>query len=100
MIKQTRRNFFRAFGLGTAGVSVAAQGGQSSQMPGRPPSGGAESRSSRPSSIMAIAAHPADAFFAMGAPVAVHVQLGGKGRFLSLSLGEKGSSTIPPGRYG
>ena len=49
---------------------------------------------------MAIAAHPGDAFFAMGAPVAVQTQLGGQGVFLSLSLGEKGSATIPPARYG
>jgi N-acetylglucosamine malate deacetylase 1 len=55
---------------------------------------------SRPSSIMAIAAHPGDAFFAMGAPVALHVHLGAQGSFLSLSLGEKGSSTVPPARYG
>jgi N-acetylglucosamine malate deacetylase 1 len=49
---------------------------------------------------MAIAAHPGDAFFAMGLPVALHVHLGGRGIFLSLSLGEKGSSTIPPVQYG
>ncbi|MGI8962732.1 MAG: PIG-L deacetylase family protein [Bryobacteraceae bacterium] len=48
---------------------------------------------------MAIAAHPGDAFFAMGLPVALHLHLGGQGNFLSLSLGEKGSSTIPPAQY-
>ena len=36
----------------------------------------------------------------MGLPVALHVHLGGQGNFLSLSLGEKGSSTIPPAQYG
>ena len=49
---------------------------------------------------MSIAAHPGDTFFAMGAPVAQHIQNGGRGVFLSLSLGEKGSGTIPPARYG
>lgn len=49
---------------------------------------------------MAIAAHPGDAFFAMGAPVALATHLGGQGFFLSLSLGEKGSATIPPAKYG
>lgn len=49
---------------------------------------------------MAIAAHPGDAFFAMGAPVAVATHLGGQGFFVSLSLGEKGSATIPPAQYG
>jgi hypothetical protein len=36
----------------------------------------------------------------MGAPVALHIQLGGQRSFLSLSLGEKGSSTVPSARYG
>lgn len=67
-------------------------------MPGRP--GGSEEKSSQPTSVMAIAAHPGDAFFAMGTPVALATHLGGKGVFLSLSLGEKGSATIPPEQYG
>lgn len=49
---------------------------------------------------MAIAAHPGDALFAMGAAVALQVHLGGQGVFLSLSLGEKGSSTLLPAQYG
>lgn len=96
----TRRSFFSDLGLGAAVLSVTAQGGKLSQMPGRPSSGTSESALSRPSSIMAIAAHPGDAFFAMGAPVALHVHLGNQGHFLSLSLGEKGSATIPAARYG
>jgi LmbE family N-acetylglucosaminyl deacetylase len=97
---QTRRRFFRDFGLGAAAVSLAAQRGKTSQLPGRPPSASAGSAVPRALSIMAIAAHPGDAFFAMGAPVALHVHLGGQGSFLSLSLGEKGSSTVPAARYG
>jgi LmbE family N-acetylglucosaminyl deacetylase len=52
------------------------------------------------SNVMAIAAHPGDAFFAMGAPVAVAAHFGGHGSLLSLSLGEKGSRTIPAEQYG
>jgi LmbE family N-acetylglucosaminyl deacetylase len=49
---------------------------------------------------MSIAAHPGDAFFAMGAPVALATYQGGQGSFLSLSLGEKGSLHISPAEYG
>src|SRR5437870_12503105 len=52
------------------------------------------------STIMAIAAHPGDALFAMGAAVAAEIAQGGRGIFLSLSLGERGSPTIPPAKYG
>ena len=49
---------------------------------------------------MAIAAHPGDAFFAMGLAVARQVHLGAQGVFLSLSLGERGSARIAPAQYG
>ncbi len=53
------------------------------------------------STLMAIAAHPGDALFTMGAAVAQHVQLGGKGVFVSLTLGEKGApKDIPTQKYG
>jgi len=95
-----RRNFLRALALGTTTFSLAAESAQAGQMPGRPLSADLGSEASGPTSIMAIAAHPGDAFFAMGAPVALQVHLGGQGVFLSLSLGEKGSSTIAPAEYG
>jgi N-acetylglucosamine malate deacetylase 1 len=50
--------------------------------------------------IMAIAAHPGDALFTMGATVAQHIHKGGAGVFLNLSLGEKGHPSIPPHQYG
>src|SRR6266567_1409918 len=50
--------------------------------------------------IMAIAAHPGDALFTMGATVAQHVHNGGQGVFLNLTLGEKGHRTIAPAEYG
>ncbi len=54
-----------------------------------------------PSRILAIAAHPGDALFTMGATVAQHIHGGGVGAFLSLSLGEKGApKTIPVKQYG
>jgi LmbE family N-acetylglucosaminyl deacetylase len=43
------------------------------------------------STLMAIAAHPGDALFTMGAAVAQHIQSGGKGIFVSLTLGERGA---------
>jgi LmbE family N-acetylglucosaminyl deacetylase len=70
-------------------------------MPGRPATTEtAGETGGRPANIMVIAAHPGDAFFAMGAPVAVQIHRGGQGVFLSLSLGEKGSATIPAAQYG
>ncbi len=100
MDNSTRRHFLKDLGLGTAAFSAAAQGAQTSQMPGQPPSGDAQAQASGHSNVMAIAAHPGDVFFAMGAPVALQVHLGGQGVFLSLSLGEKGSARIAPAQYG
>lgn len=52
------------------------------------------------SRIMAIAAHPGDALFSMGAIVAQHIHSGGQGIFVSLSLGERGHPTISAEEYG
>jgi LmbE family N-acetylglucosaminyl deacetylase len=92
----TRRNFLKDLGAGAAALSASHLDAQ--QMPGRPPSGAAGTSAS--STVMSIAAHPGDTFFAMGAPVAQQIQNGGRGVLLSLSLGEKGSPTIPPASYG
>jgi len=99
MNKPTRRNFLKDLGVGTAGFSLAAERARASQMPGRPGVGDEASNAPRHSDIMAIAAHPGDAFFAMGAAVALQVHLGARGIFLSLSMGEKGSATIAPAQY-
>ena len=45
---------------------------------------------------MAIAAHPGDAVFTMGAAVAQHIESGGAGLFVSLTLGEKGAPRGTP----
>jgi LmbE family N-acetylglucosaminyl deacetylase len=53
-----------------------------------------------PAKIMAIAAHPGDGLFTMGAAMAQQVARGGSGVLLSLSLGEKGApANIPVDRY-
>ncbi len=99
MEQSTRRHFLKDFGLGAAAFSAAGSAPvDARQMPGEPVPGA--TRESAASTLMSIAAHPGDAFFAMGAPVAQHVHNGGRGVFLSLSLGEKGSATIPPEQYG
>ncbi|HEY7353200.1 MAG TPA: PIG-L deacetylase family protein [Terriglobales bacterium] len=50
---------------------------------------------------MAIAAHPGDGMFTMGAVLAGHIESGGSGVLLSLSLGEKGApKNIAVPQYG
>lgn len=59
------------------------------------------SSDSTPGRIMAIAAHPGDGLFTMGAVLAQQIQRGGSGTLLSLSLGEKGApKDIPIQQYG
>lgn len=54
-----------------------------------------------PNKIMAIAAHPGDGLFTMGAVLAQQIERGGAGTLLSLSLGEKGApKDTPVQRYG
>ncbi len=89
-----------------AGASLAAavslpEALHASQLVGQAPSGTAASEDSKKGvNVMAIAAHPGDAFFAMGGPVAIATHYGGRGYLLSLSPGEKGSAKIPPLQYG
>jgi N-acetylglucosamine malate deacetylase 1 len=60
-----------------------------------------ESSESAAGSIMAIAAHPGDGLFTMGAALAHQIERGGAGVLLSLSLGEKGApKDIPVQHYG
>src|SRR5579864_276687 len=59
------------------------------------------SASAPPGKIMAIAAHPGDGLFTMGAVLAQQIERGGAGVLLSLLLGEKGASKdIPVDKYG
>src|SRR5690242_21327444 len=100
MRASTRRSFLKEVGAGITALSLGTDGVQAASMPGRPAQGTATSEQRKPASVMAIAAHPGDAFFAMGAPVALAAHAGAKGCFLSLSLGERGSPMIPPAQYG
>jgi LmbE family N-acetylglucosaminyl deacetylase len=100
MPDSTRRDVLKTMGTGVAAFLLGMESSQASNMPGRPSSGTANTGEYKTSNIMSIAAHPGDAFFAMGAPVALAVHQGGQGSLLSLTLGEKGSATIPPQQYG
>jgi len=44
-----------------------------------------------PGKVLAIAAHPGDGLFTMGAALAQQIERGGSGALLSLSLGERGA---------
>jgi LmbE family N-acetylglucosaminyl deacetylase len=54
-----------------------------------------------PGKLMAIAAHPGDGMFTMGAALAQQIEHGGAGVLLSLSMGERGApKDIPVLQYG
>jgi N-acetylglucosamine malate deacetylase 1 len=96
----TRRDFLTIATGGAVALSSTREFFNVAQLPGRPANttSGAQDRDF--SNVLVIAAHPGDAFFAMGAPVAVAIHVKGEGYFLSLSLGERGSPTVPAQQYG
>jgi N-acetylglucosamine malate deacetylase 1 len=96
----SRRNFLALTSASAIGLSKSTEFLHAAQLPGQPPSTPAGAQDKDFSNVMAIAAHPGDAFFAMGAPVAVAAHNGGQASLLSLSLGERGSSSIPAEKYG
>jgi LmbE family N-acetylglucosaminyl deacetylase len=96
----TRRNFLTLAGSSAVALSTGAEFLNGRQLPGQPSSSTSGGEEKNFSNVMAIAAHPGDAFFAMGAPVAVATHSGGPGTLLSLSLGERGSPSIPAEQYG
>ncbi|HEX4784954.1 MAG TPA: PIG-L deacetylase family protein [Candidatus Sulfotelmatobacter sp.] len=96
----SRRDFLIAAGSGVTAVSMKPDFLNAAQLPGQAAAQTAGWQQGNFSNVMAIAAHPGDAFFAMGAPVGVAAHFGGQGSLLSLSLGEKGSRTIPAAQYG
>lgn len=95
----TRRELIKLSSATVAALSTGGTALYSSQLPGQPSHQTPGSGGTMPSSIMAIAAHPGDTFFAMGAPVALAAHNGGAGFLLSLTLGDRGSPTIPPEQY-
>jgi len=84
-----RRSFAQS--VGSAAILSAIPGS----------SWGQTSGGTAPGKIMAIAAHPGDGLFTMGAVVAQQIARGGPGVLLSLSLGERGApKDIPVAQYG
>ncbi len=99
MKRHSRRDVLKELGLGAAVLTsgsthALAEEGSSQTTPG------AANEISAHSTLMAIAAHPGDAVFTMGAVVARQASLGGRGVFFSLTHGERGHPTIPPVEYG
>lgn len=85
-----RRSFTHA--IGSAAVLSAFS---------KAPSWTDASEGARPGKIMAVAAHPGDGLFTMGAALAQQIQRGGAGALLNLSLGERGApKNIPVQQYG
>ncbi len=84
-----RRTFAQSIGGATALTALASSPGFS------------QSPTANPGKLMAIAAHPGDGLFTMGAALAQQIERGGSGILLSLSLGEKGApKSIPVQQYG
>ncbi|MGB9433496.1 MAG: hypothetical protein WBQ89_14730, partial [Candidatus Acidiferrum sp.] len=100
MSPTSRRSFLRLAGGSGIALSAGTEFLDASQLPGRSPSGSSGGQGKDFSNVMAIAAHPGDVFFTMGAQVAVAAHFGGQGSLVSLSLGEKGSPSIPAEQYG
>ena len=83
-----RRSFAQSVGGAVALSALVGSSawGESSETPGK---------------VMAIAAHPGDGLFTMGATLAQQISRGGTGILLNLSLGERGApKDIPVQRYG
>ncbi len=99
-MSSTRRDFLTMTGGGVLALSGSNKLFAAAQVPGHAAGANLGAQDGEFSNVMAIAAHPGDAFFSMGAPVAVATHSGGKGWFLSLSLGERGSAKIPAQEYG
>ncbi|MGH9587865.1 MAG: PIG-L deacetylase family protein [Acidobacteriaceae bacterium] len=95
MADTTRRSILKMAGASVAALSLGGETLNATSSHGAP-----EKEGKTAPRVMAIAAHPGDAFFVMGAPVAVATHSGGQGFLVSLSLGEKGSTTISPEQYG
>jgi LmbE family N-acetylglucosaminyl deacetylase len=101
MMSPTTRRGFLTWASGSAvALSTGTEFSNTDQLPGQLAEGTPGRQDREFSNVMAIAAHPGDAFFSMGAPVALACHYGGQGSLLSLSLGEKGSPSIPAEQYG
>ncbi len=98
MKHHSRRDILKELGMGAAAFSMGA----GTARPAGAASEGSADKGESPTSgtVMAIAAHPGDALFTMGAAVARQINAGGKGIFLNLTHGERGNPSISPAEYG
>ena len=78
-MSQTRRDFLTIASGCTVVLSSSKLPLPEPQVPGRAEGGMSNGQQREFTSVMAIAAHPGDAFFAMGAPVTVATRGGGQG---------------------
>jgi N-acetylglucosamine malate deacetylase 1 len=99
MKPHSRRDILKELGMGAAVFSIGPGNARPEDTSAEKPSQTSDA-SSRPGTLMAIAAHPGDALFTMGTAVARQVSTGGHGIFLSLTQGERGNPTVTPAEYG
>lgn len=99
MKHHSRRELLKELGMGTAAFSLGTGSSQAADRPAERPSE-TNPEESAPGMLMAIAAHPGDALFTMGAAVAGQVSTGGRGIFLNLTHGERGNPAIAEAEYG
>jgi N-acetylglucosamine malate deacetylase 1 len=99
MKRHSRRDVLKGLGMGAAILSLGSDNARSDDASEERRTGNNDNNS-RPGTLMAIAAHPGDAVFTMGAAVARQVSTGGRGIFLSLTHGERGNPAIAPPEYG
>jgi|YelNatPaOPRAMG01_1025707.scaffolds.fasta_scaffold67283_2 LmbE family N-acetylglucosaminyl deacetylase len=95
----TRRDLLKELGMGAAMLSVGPGTARTeADSTEKPPT--RNHKDAQPGVLMAIAAHPGDSVFTMGAAVAQQIGSGGGGIFLSLTHGERGNPAIPQSEYG
>jgi len=99
MKHHSRRDVLKELGMGAAAFSVGTGSAQTAGRPAERPSE-TDPEESAPGMLMAVAAHPGDALFTMGAAVARQVSTGGRGIFLNLTHGERGNPAIAEAEYG
>jgi N-acetylglucosamine malate deacetylase 1 len=99
MKHHSRRDVLKELGMGAAAFSVGTGSARPEGSSAEKPSASGNEESA-PGMLMAIAAHPGDALFTMGAAVARQISTGGRGIFLNLTHGERGNPAIAAAEYG
>lgn len=99
MRHHTRRDVLKELGMGAAMLSMGP-GSALAEGAAAEDSSASKDNSTSAGMLMAIAAHPGDALFTMGAAVARQISTGGRGFFLNLTHGERGNPAIPTAEYG